>query len=202
MSSRKEWVYLSCWSQNLASRVWRYCKSASALCMKNSDKPMMYSILIVWEGWSLPSSFTDHYGNELAESLLPFLLQKAEIRHSIRKCGLGSPYSVNFVLQMPSERVYHFTGRPSFTINSPYMGTTVSRFTLQGIQSPPWRRKESKTLLSQAGVYAVGQFVKEWAQESLPAVVLHKDKTAQVAMANLDPSQITIPNLLVLSHLS
>ena len=142
---------------------------------------------------SLPPMLTDHYGSELAELLLPFLFKKAEMKHSIRKCGLGSPYSVNFVLQMPSGRVYQFTGRPDFTINSPHLGTAVSRFTLQGIgeiQSPPWRRRESKTAaLSQAGVYTVGQFVKEGALESLPAVVLHKDKTAQVAVAKLDRSQ-------------
>ena len=62
----------------------------------------------------LPCILTDHYGNELAESLLPFIIQKCESNVIVRKCGLGSPYSVNFVLQLPSGRAYHFTGRPDF----------------------------------------------------------------------------------------
>ena len=147
---------------------------------------------------SIPSKLlTDHYGTELAESLLPFLLEKGEHRSYIRKCSLGSPYTVNFVLQMPSGRMYHFTGRPDFSIHGPYSGA-VSRFTLKGIgevQSPPGRRPESKTAaLSQAGVYAVGQFANPEVSPLFPAVVLHKDKTVQVAMASLNGSEKTIEN--------
>ena len=110
----------------------------------------------------LPSVLTDHYGGKLAEALLPFLLKKAEEQVNMRKCGLGSPYAVNFVLQIPSGRVYQFTGRPDFTMNAPYTGS-VSRFTstLKGvgeIQSPPSTRRNSA--LSQARIYAIGQFAK------------------------------------------
>ena len=54
---------------------------------------------------------------------IPFGVQTTKshifIKHCIRKCGLGSPYSANFVLQTSSGMVYHFMGRPDFTINSP-----------------------------------------------------------------------------------
>lgn len=63
----------------------------------------------------LPAVLTDHYGSELAEALLPFLFQRGEQRLAVRRCGLGSPYSVNFVLQLLSgQGVYQFTGRPDF----------------------------------------------------------------------------------------
>lgn len=148
---------------------------------------------------ALPPILTDHYGGELAEALLPFILSKMDVSAYVRKCGLGSPYSVNFVLQMPSGRAFHFTGRPDFSLNAPHTGS-VSRYTLRGIgeiQSPPQRKKESKTAaLSQAGVYTVGQFAKEKRLGSYPAVVLHKDKTAQVAVATLIDRQASLPNSL------
>ena len=135
---------------------------------------------------SLPPVLTDHYGGKLVEALFPFLFQKAQQRMNVRKCGLGSPYTVNFVLQMPSGSVYQFTGRPDFSINSAHSGAMV-RFTLRSvgeIQSPPWRRSESKSAaLSQAGMYTVGQFANAaHTSGPLPAIVIHKDKTAQVAI--------------------
>ena len=149
---------------------------------------------------SIPSKLlTDHYGTELAESLLPFLFAKGEHVMFITKCGLGSPYTVNFVLQMPSGKMYQFTGRPDFSIRGPYNGA-IARYTLRGVgevQSPPGRTSESKTAaLSQAGVYTVGQFTKPGAAPLLPAVVLHKDKTVQVAMASLNESEKTVQNSL------
>lgn len=142
---------------------------------------------------SCPSTLTDHYGGELAEALLPFIFKKAEMPFTVRKCGLGSPFSVNFILQLPSGQVFHFTGRPDYSINKPFKGS-IARFTLKGVgevQSPPGRnRRESKTAaLSQAGVYTVGQFTKEGTPTSLPAVVIHKDKSAQVAMASINHGQ-------------
>ena len=122
-------------------------------------------------------------------SLLPFLFDKASHNLLVRPCGIGSQYSVNFVLELPSGRAYHFTGRPDFSINSPHV-RGISRFTLKGvgeIQSPPHRRGESKSAaLSQAGVYTVGQFTKPGTSPYFPAIVIHKDKTAQVAMASLN----------------
>ena len=91
---------------------------------------------------------------------------------------------------MPLGKVYHFRGRPNFTISSPHAGT-VTRFIHRGIgevQSPLWRRKESKTAaLSQVGIYVVGQFTKEEASGSCPAVV---------AMANLVNGQTSATNTL------
>ena len=137
----------------------------------------------------LPPVLTDHYGGELVEALFPFLFQKAKQGMNVRKCGLGSPYTVNFVLQMPSGSVCQFTGRPDFSVNSSHAGAVV-RFTLRGvgeIQSPPWRRKESKSAaLSQAGIYTLGQFANGAHSGPLPAIVIHKDKTAQVAIGRLN----------------
>lgn len=148
---------------------------------------------------ALPPILTDHYGGELAESLSPFILTKVDISAYVRKCGLESPYTVNFVLQMPSGRAYHFTRRPDFSLNAPHC-ESVSRYTLRGIgevQSPPQRKKESKTAaLSQAGVYTVGQFAKEKRLGLYLAIVLHKDKTAQVAVASLNDTQASLPNSL------
>ena len=106
---------------------------------------------------------------------------------NVRKCGLGSPYIVTFVLQMPSGSVCQFTSRADFSFHA----GAVVRFTLTGvgeIQSPPWRRKESKSAaLSQAGIYTLGQFANgAHTSGPLPAVVIHKDKTAQVAIGRLN----------------
>ena len=66
------------------------------------------------------------------------------------------------------------------------------------MQSPPGaRRRESKTAaLSQAGIYTVGQFAKPGVSPILPAIVLHKDKTVQVAMVSLNGDNQTTENLL------
>jgi hypothetical protein len=149
---------------------------------------------------SLPNQLTDHYGIELAESLLPFLFNKANVKgvnRCISRCGLGSPYSVNFVLKMPSGKVYQFNGCPKLTVNSPFFGI-ISRFTLVGIgevQSPPWRRKDEteSAALSQAGIYAVGQFAKGMS-EPLPAIVIHKEKTIQIAIARLNGGEANDTN--------
>ena len=140
---------------------------------------------------STPSDLlTDYYGGEIVESLLPFLFKKGEYDMNIRRVCAGSPFSVNFVLQMPSGKMYHFTGRPDFTIHGPYHGVITPRRSLTAIgeiQSAPGRAPESKTAaLSQAGVYTIGQFTKQGASTMLPAVVLHKDKTVQVAIASLN----------------
>ena len=140
---------------------------------------------------STPSTINDHYGGELAEALLPLIFQKADIPATVRKCGLGAPTTVNFILELPSNHVFHFTGRPHYTINDKFR-TIINRFTVKGIgevQSPPGRRRESKdAALSQAGIYVVGQLCKDGAPSSLPAVVLYKDKTAQVAIATIEHS--------------
>ena len=140
---------------------------------------------------STPSTINDHYGGELAEALLPLIFQKADIPATVRKCGLGAPTTVNFILELPSNHVFHFTGRPHYTVNDKFR-TIINRFTVKGIgevQSPPGRRRESKdAALSQAGIYVVGQLCKDGAPSSLPAVVLYKDKTAQVAIATIEHS--------------
>ena len=147
----------------------------------------------------LPSVLNDHYGYELAGALLPFLLNKASDEDfMVNPCLPGSLYTVNFVLGMPSGRAYQFTGRPDFTIEAPYCGS-IAQFILKGVgevQSPPARKRESKTAaLSQAGIYTIGQFSKQGAS-LLPAIVLHKDKTVQVAMASLNGDNQTTDNSL------
>ena len=51
-----------------------------------------------------------HWGYELAETLLPFVFidKKVGLGMSVQKSGPGSPYTVNFVSQMPSGKAYHF----------------------------------------------------------------------------------------------
>lgn len=115
-------------------------------------------------------------------------MKKADLSFKVRRCGSGSPYSVSFILQVSSGKVFHFTGRPDFSINTPFWGT-IAQFNIKEVQSPQGRRRESKTAaLSQAGVYAVGQLTKEGSPHIMPAIVLHKDKSAQVAMASVDPA--------------
>ena len=86
-----------------------------------------------------------------------------------------------------------------FTINFSYAGS-VCTFTLKGvgeIQSPLWRRNsETKTAaMSQSGIYTVGQFTKG-ASGALLAVVVHKDKTAQIAVARLNGDERNADNSL------
>ena len=61
------------------------------------------------------------------------------------------------------------------------------RFNLKGVrevQSPPWRRNESKS--AAPGIYTVGQFANgAYTGGALPAIIIHKDKTAQVAIGRL-----------------
>ena len=79
-----------------------------------------------------PPKLSDHYGTEVACALLPTLLKKAGIDMSVRICKAGSPYTVNFILQMPSGFSYHFVGHPDFTFNIKPEGY-VLRFTLKGV---------------------------------------------------------------------
>ena len=76
--------------------------------------------------------------------LLPTLLKKAEIYMSVRICKAGSPYAVNFILQLPSGFSYHFVGHPDFTVNIK-PEKYVLRFTLREVQSRPGQGEDSKT---------------------------------------------------------
>lgn len=49
--------------------------------------------------------------------------------------------------------------------------------------------------MSQSGIYTVGQFTKG-ASGALPAVVVHKDKTAQIAVARLNGDERNADNSL------
>ena len=95
--------------------------------------------------------------------LFPFIFKKAGMKMSVQKSGPGSPYSVNFILQVLSGKSFHFTGYPDFTVNSKLSGC-VLRYSMKGIgevQSPPGRSGENKTAtLGQEGIYTVGQFGK------------------------------------------
>ena len=97
--------------------------------------------------------------------------------------------------------MYHFTGAPDLRKNE-------VRYSTKKLQSPP-DKKHPKTalkayigmdfkchVLSQAGVYAIGQLgkgLKLTTPRSLPAVILYKDKMAQIiVLATVDPSQMDI----------
>ena len=111
-----------------------------------------------------PPMLTDHWGCELAETLLPFMFKKVGLGMSVQKSGPGSPYTVNFILQMPSGKAYHFTGYPDFSVNSKLSGC-VLRYSMKGIGKQGFKKS------------------------CLAAIILHKDKTAQVAVAKLDTRQ-------------
>ena len=100
--------------------------------------------------------------------------------------------------------MYHFTGTPDFTINEKPKKYVLrySARSIGEIQSPPDRKdprqkNESKSrAFSQAAVYATGQLgkgSKPTSPRSMPAIVLYKDKTAQMALATVDPSQVVLP---------
>ena len=153
----------------------------------------------------------DHWGVELAQSLLPLILSRgAMVGMSVQPCHAGSPYHVNFILQTPSKTYFHFTGRPDFTVNEKSVNY-VLRYTARAVgetQSPPdlktpGRTNEAKTrALAQAGVYAVGQLSngpRPATLKSMPAIILFKDKTAQVAIASVDPSKANVDSFGVVS---
>ena len=148
----------------------------------------------------VPQPLTDHWGGILAGGLLPILIKSAGLKMSVRHCRAGSPYEVNFLLKLPSGYSYQFVGRPDFTINQKPSGPQL-RNTLQCIgevQSPPGDTEESRTAaLAQAGNYTVGQFANGQVSEStssLAAVILHKDKSAQVAIATVRRDRNHLPN--------
>ena len=167
------------------------CQCPAHVAFRTNEKPELRGYL--GDLITIPPSLTDHWGNELACGLLPILLKKGGLNMSVKSCSIGSPYTVNFILQMSSGRSYHFVGHPDFTVNEKQT-SCILRFTIRAVgetQSPPGRSKESKTAaLCQAGIYTVGQFgynTGNSSETSLAAVVLHKDKTAQVAMATVYP---------------
>ena len=133
----------------------------------------------------LPETLTDHWGGELACSLLPLLLSKGDLDHTVKSCRAGSPYTVNFLLRMPSGNVFHFTGYPDFTVNRKPTSFLL-RFSLRGVGEVQCNSSRSKTdALSQAGIYATGQLQH---YPEIMVIVLYKDKSANLAMATLDAS--------------
>ena len=66
------------------------------------------------------------------------------------------------------------------------------------MQSPPGDSEESRTAaLVQPGIYTVGQLANGQVSEStssLAAVILHKDKSAQVAIASVKREKKSFPN--------
>ena len=131
-------------------------------------------------------------GVELATSLLPLILNRGSLLMSVKPSCAGTPYFVNFILQTPSGNSFHFTGRPDFTVDDKPCHY-VLRYRARAVgetQSPPDQKKNptraKQRALSQAGVYAVGQLSS--LVPVMPAIVLFKDKTAQVAIASINSS--------------
>ena len=66
---------------------------------------------------SITQPLNDHWGVELATSLLTLILDRGALSMTVKlSCG-GSPYFVNFIFKTPSGNSFHFTGRPDFSVN-------------------------------------------------------------------------------------
>ena len=127
----------------------------------------------------------DHWGVELATSLLMLILDRGALSMTVKpSCG-GSPYFVNFILKTPSGNSFHVTGRPDFSVNDKPIHY-VLRYTARAVgetQSSPDLQNDpndsKRRALSQAGMYAVDQLSS--LVQSMAAVV-----PAQVAIASIN----------------
>ena len=153
-----------------------------------TDPAVTDSMRTVWDDWyRCPPYLTKSIDMSWPG---PYCHSSWRLSSMINPCLPGSSYTVNFVMRI--------TDRPDFTIDRP---------TVAWSQDTPWeergkcslpgtRRRESTTAaLTQAGVYTVGQFMKQEAYR-LPAIILHKDKSVQVAMASLSGNDKTSDNSL------
>ena len=157
----------------------------------------------VWKLIDIPEPLTDDWGSKLVQVVLPLILKSAGLdAMDVEGCGQGSPYAVNFILQLPSGESQQLTGWPDFTVTQRYTSFAEQRILrshrvrrsqrLHGvgeIQSQPTKT----ATIAQAGMYGVGQLAKRGTTR-MAVIILYKDKSAQVAVATMrqpvDPSTL------------
>ena len=154
---------------------------------------------VVGELIDIPEPLNDDTGNKLASILIQLILEKAGLADTVtfENCKQGSPYTINYVLQIPNGEATTFTGWPDFSIITKSGGAICGRSArLAGIgeiQFPPGMTKKSKTAaIAQAGIYGVGQLAKT---NKITVVVIFKDKSAIVTLSSITPAE-TLPNSL------
>ena len=137
--------------------------------------------------------------NKLASILIQLILEKAGLADTVtfENCKQGSPYTINYVLQIPNGEATTFTGWPDFSIITKSTAIRRRSARLAGIgeiQSQPRITKKSKTAaIAQAGIYGVGQLAKT---NKITIVVIFKDKSTIVAMSSITPAETSLPNSL------
>lgn len=156
----------------------------------------------VWKLIDIPEPLTDDWGSKLVQVVFPLILKTAGLEDmDIESCRQGSPHAVHFIVRLPSGESQQLTGWPDFTITRRYSSYAEQHILrshrirrsqrLHGVGEV--QSKESKTgTIAQAGMYGVGQLAKRGATR-IAVVLLYKDKSTQVAVANLveqlDPSK-------------
>ena len=141
----------------------------------------------------------DDSGNKLASILIPLILEKAGLADTVsfENCKRGSPYTINYILQLSNGESTTFTGWPDFTIitkSAPIHRRSARLAGIGEIQSPPGITEKSKTAaIAQAGIYGVGELTRT---NKVTIVMIFKDKSAVVAVSTIKPVEISLPNSL------
>ena len=153
----------------------------------------------------IPKPLTDDWGKKMATTLLSLILEHGGMEgYEVEDCNPGTPYCVNFILQLPSGDSTQFTGWPDFTVTRSFSRAEgrLSRRRVQRlgsigeIQSPKDNDEATKTqTIAQAGIYGMGQHLVKKINK-MPVIVLFKDKSAQVLITRSKPSQIPVENSL------
>ena len=155
----------------------------------------------VGEMIDIPEPLNDDSGNKLASILIPSILEKAGLADTVsfETCKSGTPYTINYILQLSNGESTSFTGWPDFSIIKRSAPIPIHRRSarLAGIgevQSPPGITDKSKTAaIAQAGIYGVGELTRT---NKVTIVVFFKDKSAVVAVSTIKPAEISLPNSL------
>ena len=155
----------------------------------------------VGEMIDIPEPLNDDSGNKLASILIPLILEKAGLADTVsfETCKSGTPYTINYILQLSNGESTSFTGWPDFTIIKRSVPILIHRRSarLAGIgevQSPPGITDKSKTAaIAQAGIYGVGELTRT---NKVTIVMFFKDKSAVVAVSTIKRAEISLPNSL------
>ena len=112
-----------------------------------------------------------------------------------QSCKQGSPYTVNYISQVPNGDSITFRGWPDFSIVKNTIFHAQRRAAkLAGIgevQSPPGVKEKSKTAaIAQARIYGVGELTKC----NEVTIVIIFNKSALVALSTLSPTQTLLEN--------
>ena len=137
----------------------------------------------------ISESLNDDSGHKLASILIPLILEKADLAETVlfENCKQGSPYSINYILQLSNGETTTFTGWPDFTVvkrSAPIYRRSARLVGIGEIQSPPGITDKSKT----AGV---GELTRT---NKVTIVVFFKDKSAVVAISTIKDPEISFPN--------